>query len=115
MNPKFRRNLIRPLTGTACVLVAGLSLSLSALAVKPTAQKQEARQIEPPGADVQKKLAQVEIRTPDGALKAGLDYLRAQQQEDGGWNQGGGWRQGTRGGGRVEGAEVQDPSDLGNT
>lgn len=48
------------------------------------------------------------------AVKKGLEYLVKGQQEDGGWNQGGGWRNNTAGG-RVEGKEVEDPSDLGNT
>lgn len=45
----------------------------------------------------------------------GLEYLISQQHENGGWGQGGGWRQGAKGGGRVEGKEVADPPDLGNT
>jgi hypothetical protein len=49
------------------------------------------------------------------SVKKGLDYLVNQQHKDGGWGQGGGWRQGDKGGGRVEGADVADPSDLGNT
>jgi Prenyltransferase and squalene oxidase repeat len=48
-------------------------------------------------------------------VKKGLEYLVKSQQEDGGWNQGGGWRVGGGGGGRVEGAKVEDPSDIGNT
>lgn len=47
------------------------------------------------------------------AVKKGLEYLVKAQQDDGGWNQGGGWR--TGGNGRVEGAKVEDPSDIGNT
>src|SRR5262245_28315138 len=57
-------------------------------------------------------------RTPkplSSAVKKGLDYLISQQHEDGGWGQGGGWRQADQGGGRVEGPEVADPSDVGNT
>jgi hypothetical protein len=46
-------------------------------------------------------------------VKKGLEYLVKAQQDDGGWNQGGGWR--TGGTGRVEGAKVEDPSDIGNT
>src|SRR5262249_4431880 len=46
--------------------------------------------------------------------KKALAYLVSQQHEDGGWGQGGGWRNASQGG-RVEGAEVQDPSDVGNT
>lgn len=49
------------------------------------------------------------------AVKKGLEYLVKSQQEDGGWNQGGGWRVGNAGGGRIEGKNVEDPSDVGNT
>ncbi|MBN9523550.1 terpene cyclase/mutase family protein [bacterium] len=49
------------------------------------------------------------------AVKKGLEWLVKSQQEDGGWNQGGGWRNQGTGGGRVEGANVEDPSDVGNT
>ncbi len=48
-------------------------------------------------------------------VKKGLEYLVKNQQEDGGWNQGGGWRVGNTVGGRVEGPKVEDPSDIGNT
>src|SRR6478672_7378193 len=48
-------------------------------------------------------------------VKKGLEYLVKAQQDDGGWNQGGGWRVGNTGNGRVEGKEVEDPSDIGNT
>jgi hypothetical protein len=57
-------------------------------------------------------------RTPkplSGAVTKGLAYLIGQQHEDGGWGQGGGWRQADQGGGRIEGADVADPSDVGNT
>ncbi len=47
-------------------------------------------------------------------MRAGLEYLRREQQGDGGWRQGGGWRQ-SGGGGRIEGTKAEDPSDLGNT
>ncbi len=46
--------------------------------------------------------------------KKGLAYLASQQHADGGWGQGGGWRSQSQGG-RVEGANVEDPSDVGNT
>src|SRR5262249_32963267 len=49
------------------------------------------------------------------SVKKGLSYLVNQQHGDGGWGQGGGWRPARQGGGRVEGAEVVDPSDPGNT
>jgi hypothetical protein len=44
----------------------------------------------------------------------GLAYLVSQQHADGGWGQGGGWRNQTQGG-RVEGVSVEDPADVGNT
>lgn len=47
------------------------------------------------------------------SIKNGLKYLVKNQQNDGGWNQGGGWR--TANQGRVEGGNVEDPSDVGNT
>jgi len=50
------------------------------------------------------------------AVRAGLVFLVKAQQDDGGWSQGGGWRtQVQGGGGRVEGKNVEDPSDIGNT
>ncbi len=48
-------------------------------------------------------------------VKKGLEYLVKSQQDDGGWNQGGGWRTGVNGGGRVDGPKVEDPSDIGNS
>lgn len=51
-------------------------------------------------------------------VKNGLAWLAKAQNSDGGWGQGGGWRtnlQDNGGGGRVEGANVPDPSDIGNT
>jgi hypothetical protein len=50
-----------------------------------------------------------------GTVKKGLSWLVAQQHSSGGWGQGGGWRTADTGGGRVEGANVQDPPDVGNT
>src|SRR4051794_1703478 len=47
-------------------------------------------------------------------VKHGLAYLVSQQHKDGGWGQGGGWRSGAQGG-RVEGANVEDPSDVADT
>ncbi len=49
------------------------------------------------------------------AVDKGLAYLINQQNENGGWGQGGGWRNNTQAGGRVEGANVADPPDVANT
>jgi hypothetical protein len=57
----------------------------------------------------------------DDHVVKGIAYLVGQQHEDGGWGQGGGWRQAPmnnktgKAGGRVEGKDVADPSDVGNT
>jgi hypothetical protein len=56
----------------------------------------------------------VEPKPLSGNVKKGLEYLVGKQHENGGWGQGGGWRVATQGG-RVEGADVQDPPDVGNT
>lgn len=54
-----------------------------------------------------------------GSVLKGLEYLVTQQHETGGFGQGGGWRQSAeanpQGNGRVEGKEVKDPPDVGNT
>ncbi len=59
----------------------------------------------------------VDAKPLGAATKKGLEYLVKNQQEDGGWNQGGGWRTAIdpKAGGRVEGKTVEDPSDVGNT
>ncbi len=52
----------------------------------------------------------------DESITAGIEYLLKHQQDGGGFGQGGGWRTGGgQRGGRVEGAKVEDPADLGNT
>ena len=47
----------------------------------------------------------------------GLAWLAKAQNSDGGWGQGGGWRVNRQEGqgGRVEGDQIPDPSDIGNT
>lgn len=51
-----------------------------------------------------------------GQVSKGIAYLVAGQHADGGWGQGGGWRSSPSiKGGRVEGNDVADPSDVGNT
>ncbi|MFL5338630.1 MAG: prenyltransferase/squalene oxidase repeat-containing protein [Gemmataceae bacterium] len=46
-------------------------------------------------------------------VKKGLEYLVKQQHPNGGWGQGGGWRVGEQG--RIEGVDVKDPPDVGDT
>lgn len=57
----------------------------------------------------------IEPRPLSAATTKGLAYLVSQQQKNGGWGQGGGWRTGGQNGGRREGSNVEDPTDLGNT
>jgi hypothetical protein len=57
----------------------------------------------------------IEPKPLSDGVKKGLEYLVQQQHENGGWGQGGGWRLNGEGQGRVEGAEVKDPPDVGNT
>lgn len=48
----------------------------------------------------------------------GLAWLAKAQNSDGGWGQGGGWRinrESGQNGARVEGDQIPDPSDIGNT
>ena len=112
MNTKLHSSKsIAPLAGSVCGLIAGLALALTpcAFAKEPARRGAEA----PPEPKSETKTAP---RTLDEAVRVGLEYLLKQQQSDGGWGQGGGWRQsGEKGGARVEGANVEDPPDLGNT
>jgi hypothetical protein len=64
------------------------------------------------------KPASIKPKPLSDVIKKGLEYLVKQQHENGGWGQGGGWRTNLdqkAGGARIEGAEVADPPDLGNT
>ena len=111
MNTKLHSTkTITPLTGSVRVLIAGLVLAVTSAAF---ARDVAERVAAPPAA--QPTGSRIEIRTPDDALRTGFDYLLKQQQGDGGWGQGGGWRQNEKGGGRVEGLNVEDRADLGNT
>ena len=117
MNTKLRSSkLIAPLAGSICGLLVLTSLI-------PLLRPERGYGTEPAprrarGIPAQKAEAEKpkETRPPDAALHAGFDYLLAQQHPDGGWGQGGGWRQDLNGkSGRVEGAKIEDPSDLGST
>jgi uncharacterized protein YidB (DUF937 family) len=122
--------LIRPLAVAAVLGVAGVVGTGRLTADTPppvppapaAAQPAPAQPADAPMAPVKITDAKVETKfavTPkplSPAVKKGLEYLVKNQQEDGGWNQGGGWRTAVSGqGGRVEGKNVEDPSDVGNT
>jgi hypothetical protein len=106
---------ITPLTGSVRGLIAGLVLALTSATLTSGALAKDiaARIAVPAGPQGESKIAP---RSPDEALRTGFEYLLKEQQGDGGWGQGGGWRQGGEArGGRVEGANVEDRADLGNT
>lgn len=78
----------------------------------------------PPGASpppaaklpIAEEKSKVQPKPLSEPIKKGLDFLAKSQNEDGGWGQGGGWRTANEGQkGRVEGNNVADPSDVGNT
>ena len=99
-------------------LAASIVLPVSILQAEPPA----VADTEAPG-----KTAPAEVEKPADLpppkplgdhVKNGLAWLAKAQNADGGWGQGGGWRvnvQAEGGNRRVEGAEVPDPSDIGNT
>lgn len=115
-----------PLAGSIAALLAGIALALSpaagGVAAEPGAEKaappapaSSSAVLAAGASDESAPKGAAAARSPEEAVGAGLAYLLKQQQSDGGWGQGGGWRQGSKGGGRVEGTDVEDPSDLGNT
>jgi hypothetical protein len=106
-----------PLAGPICSLLvvsAFAPLVGSSHAADPSTTRRPSKAVPAPKDNSNNEPA----RSPDEALAAGLKYLLDQQHPDGGWGQGGGWRQNISkngNGGRVEGPNVMDPSDLGNT
>ncbi|QDU22841.1 prenyltransferase/squalene oxidase repeat-containing protein [Urbifossiella limnaea] len=118
--------LIRPLRAAAAVgLAATFALNLVPATGQPPAAVPTAP---PPSEKAAEKLSPVKVtnvkvemktavtpRPLSDSVKKGLTWLVKSQQEDGGWNQGGGWRNQGPNGGRVEGKTVEDPSDVGNT
>lgn len=124
---------IRPLA-FATVLGAGALLGTGSFADTPPggagAKLEAPKTGAEPAKPVSEPLAPVKItdaKTPiktavepkplSPAVKKALGYLAKNQQEDGGWNQGGGWRASLdpKAGGRIEGKNAEDPSDVGNT
>lgn len=92
--------------GTVAVIVRGDDTVTPAKPATPATET--AKQTEPRKPIKPKELSD--------ATKKGLAYLISQQHENGGFGQGGGWRlSGEGSGGRVEGKEVKDPPDVGNT
>lgn len=107
--------LLAPLTGSICALLAMAIIGPMGLTTNSYAEKIRASRTAAPQNETSSE-PKASARSPGEALAKGLDYLLSQQHTDGGWGQGGGWRQNnTKGGSRVEGKNVEDPSNLGNT
>jgi hypothetical protein len=104
--------------GLSFVFLAGLLTLTQLKARQPEPKKEPASppaQVETPAAKAETPATPVQPKPLSDNAKKGVAYLVNQQHDDGGWGQGGGWRQATKDGGRVEGDKVADPSDLGST
>ncbi|HEY2411976.1 MAG TPA: prenyltransferase/squalene oxidase repeat-containing protein [Pirellulaceae bacterium] len=88
----------------AIVSISLLAFSLSVAVAEPPLSKST----EPVA------VARPEAKPLAEHTRKGLAYLVSQQSASGGFGQGGGWRSASQGG-RVEGTNVEDPADVGNT
>jgi hypothetical protein len=99
-------------------VLAGILVLTQLVAQAPPSTKEPVApqaKAESPAAKTEVPATPVKPKPLSPSVKKGLAYLVNQQHDDGGWGQGGGWRQGDQGGGRIEGPKVADPSDLGDT
>lgn len=103
--------LLRPLAAAAAAL--GVATAAAVAVSPPDPPKSDPVPAAKPAEGKEGLKYAVDPKPLGDAIKKGLKWLAERQNEDGGWSQGGGWR--TGGQGRVEGAEVADPSDVGNT
>ncbi len=107
---------IRTLPSLAMLLFAARFLHAEPVTAPPAEHPPAA--VEPAKPDEPKKPAHIPPPKPLGnEVGKGLAWLAKAQNSDGGWGQGGGWRVNRQDGqsGRVEGNEIPDPSDIGNT
>jgi Skp family chaperone for outer membrane proteins len=94
--------------------LAGL-LALAGLGAKDAEPKKEPAKADASKGEAADPATPVKPKPLSDNVKKGLSYLVNQQHDDGGWGQGGGWRIGDKGNGRVEGAGIKDPPDVANT
>ncbi|MDQ3622756.1 MAG: hypothetical protein M3463_09735 [Verrucomicrobiota bacterium] len=83
-----------PLKSRIGTLIAGLTFPLVSVSMTPCAFGDIVARRAAVAEAKSDHDAKASPRSPDDALRAGLEYLLKQQQPDGGWGQGGGWRQG---------------------
>jgi hypothetical protein len=116
----MRNRMIRPLALSAAIGVAGVFGTHWLHGETPPPAKPAEAAKPAPITFTNEVVATRTAVTPkplSESVQKGLAYLIKNQQDDGGWNQGGGWRTAIQnaGGGRIEGKDVEDPSDVGNT
>ncbi|MEP6671962.1 MAG: prenyltransferase/squalene oxidase repeat-containing protein [Chthoniobacter sp.] len=105
--------LLAPLASSICALLAFTTLTPlinGAHSYAEAPRESGAAKVKAPAAPAADS-KKIDPRSPEESLATGLTYLLRQQQADGGWGQGGGWRQSKTS--RVE--DAADRSDLGNT
>jgi hypothetical protein len=95
-------------------LLAVFTAGLGGLCLLTVSKAEDKPAADPPKPAARAAAPAVKPKPLGETAKKGLEYLVKQQHENGGWGQGGGWRTAEQGG-RVEGAQVQDPPDVGNT
>jgi len=103
---------VRIRTAALVAVIGGLMLlAVSKAEDKPAEPAKPTEKKETP------KTEPIQPKPLSDAVKKGLEYLVKQQHENGGWGQGGGWRMNLdpKQNGRIEGANVEDPADVGNT
>jgi hypothetical protein len=94
----------------------GVSLMLAALAGLIGFAGLSAKDAEPKKEQAKPEaVSSIKAKPLSANVKKGLEYLVNQQNANGGWGQGGGWRNSLDGGGRIEGANVADPPDVAST
>src|SRR5581483_10595734 len=117
--PLFARDEAMSRKINARVALVGASLASLVLFVGLRAEDPKTAKSDPPKSEAPMPTwatTAVKPKPLSDTVKKGLAWLVSQQKEDGGWGQGGGWRAAPNGGGgRVEGTQVKDPTDVGNT
>lgn len=102
----------RSWSATFCAGTVAIAVATGSAFAKEAPSKAARQEAAKP---VTEERAEKDVKSLDKSIEAGLAFLLKQQIDGGGWGQGGGWRMSRTGGGRVEGKDVEDPADMGNT